>query len=408
MMRSGRTVLLLGTGALLWWVAAVEAATYTAVKNGPFNAANTWDVGLGFPSVPGDVANISGYSVTASNIGEVAASVTVNVSSSGVLKLPDLTSGPVYTNVIHANALVNVNAGGLLWVGRRQVCNHSNVVNGGTLALPAAFSFGGVVTVAGDSVISNSISGSASIDLRSAVHGGGKLTLRGLNSPNDNILLASSSTWTGNWDVADNVQVRFVTTSYPQSIPRGIRVGSGAIVHYNSTATIKGTLSGTGTNKVYQGSTFTIGATNLLGVVSPGESGPGNLTLSSYTTGSYGPTWAFASNSVYEVEIQGASLYDRVTVAGTGTGTGKVTIAAGAMLNVTLWTPTNSVTLDATIIDTSMTNGSNGVLTGSFTKINWSNTNGWQNLAVSQVDNDLHVTGSHSGPVAKGPVIMGW
>ena len=159
---------------------------------------------------------------------------------------------------------------------------------------------------------------------------------------------------------------------------------------------------------MYGSTALTIGATNLQGVVSPGDNGPGNLTLTSYSVGNYGPTLAFSSNSVYAVEIPSASSFDRVTVIGTGAGTGRVTIASGATLNVSLWTPTNNVTLDATIIDTAMTNGANGLLTGSFSTINWSNTNGWSGLAVSQVDNDLHVTGSHSGPVAKGPVIMGW
>ena len=380
---------------------------YYAARNGRFNASDvdTWDKGLGvYPTNSGDIAYISTYTVTASNVGEVAAGV-VDISAGGVLKLAIAANNT--TNTIQPNALVNVNTGGLLWVGTKQICNHSNVVNGGTLALPGGSGnpFGGVVTVAADSVISNSISSAASIDLRSATHGGGKLTLKGLNTPgSDSILLASSSTWTGNWDVADNVQVRFGTTSYPQSVPRGIRVGSGTIVNYNLTATIKGTLSGAGTNRVYQGGTFTIGTVTNRGVVSPGDvgvnGGIGTLTLTSYSpaAGKESPTLAFSSNSLYEVEMTGAASYDCVKVAGAGVGTGKVTIAAGATLNVALWTPTNSVTLDATIIDTAMTNGSNGLLTGSFSTVNWSNTTGWSNLMVTAIDNDLHITGVYTVP----------
>jgi hypothetical protein len=87
-----------------------------------------------------------------------------------------------------------------------------------------------------------------------------------------------------------------------------------------------------------------------------------------------------------------------VKVAGAGVGTGKVTIAVGATLNVTLWTPTSNTTLDATIIDTAMTNGSNGLLTGSFSTVNWSNTTGWSNLMVTAIDNDLHITGFYTAP----------
>jgi hypothetical protein len=340
------------------------------------------------------MAYITNYTVTASNIGEVAEGVVVNLGTDGRLNLPDYVSGATWTNVIHSNALVNVNAGGLLWVGRRHVCSHSNVVNGGMLALPASFAFGGVVTVASDSVISNSIS-TASIYLTSAVHGSGKLTLKGLNSTVDNVLLASSSTWTGSWDVADGVQLRFGTTTYPQTVPRGIRVGSRATARYSSTATIKGTLSGTGTNMVYDSSTFTIGTATNQGVLSPGDGGVGTLTLTSYTVG-FSPTLAFSSNSVYAVDVQGTSSYDRVTVVGTGTGTGRVTIAAAAALNVTLWTPATNLSLDATIVDTATTNGSNGLLTGSFSTITWSNAAGWTGLVVTNINNDLRVQGSYT------------
>jgi hypothetical protein len=261
------------------------------------------------------------------------------------------------------------------------------------LALPASFAFGGVVTVASDSVISNSIS-TASIYLTSAVHGSGKLTLKGLNSTADNVLLASSSTWTGDWDVADGVQLRFAGTSY--SIPRGIRVGSRATAHYKASTTIKGTMSGSGTNKVLTSGTVTIGSATNQGKVSPGDSGAGNLTLTSYSSGNYGPTLAFSSNSVYEVEVTGTSTCDRVTVVGTGTGVGKVTIAAGAALNVTLWTPAGNATLDAKIVDTVKGNGTAGTLTGSFSKTNWSNTNGWTGLVVTNIGNDLFVKGQYT------------
>jgi hypothetical protein len=243
-------------------------------------------------------------------------------------------------------------------------------------------------------VISNSTP-SSGIDLRAQTHGSGKLTLMHARDTlgANNIAFANGSTWTGNWDFTDGVQERIDFTDL--SVPRGVRMGSGAVVYYKTVTTIKGTLSGTGTNLVYQTSTLTIGTTTDQGVVSPGDGGPGNVTLTSYSSsaGNYSPTLAFSGKSVYEVDIRGPSSYDRVTVAGTGTGTGKATIAAGAVLNVTLWTPTDSGTLDATILDT--TGGGGGLLTGAFSTINWSNTSGWSGLAVTKVDNDLHVTGRY-------------
>jgi hypothetical protein len=366
---------------------------FHAVMNGPFNAPSTWGVSAGYPAASGDVAFIAGWTVTATSVGEVGAGVTVNLSNGGILKMPD--SGSAKIDVIHANAAINVNAGGLLWVGTRISCNHSTTLNGGSLALAQRFSspaypFAGVLNVVADSVISNSTP-NCGIDLRAQTHGSGKLTLMHARDTlgGNNIAFASGSTWTGNWDFADGVQERFHSTTL--SIPRGVRLGSGAVAYYVPVTTIKGTLSGTGTNLVYQGSTLALGTTTDRAVVSPGDGGPGNVTLTSYNN-NYSPTLAFSGNSVYEVDIRGPSAYDRVTVVGTGTGTGKATIAAGAVLNVTLWTPTNSGTLDATILDT--TGGGGGLLTGAFSTINWSNTNGWSGLAVTKVDNDLHVTGS--------------
>jgi hypothetical protein len=259
-----------------------------------------------------------------------------------------------------------------------------------------------VLTVTADSVISNSASASG-IALVTQTHGNGKLILmHAIDTLGaDNIWLAAGSTWTGDWDIADNVQERFNTTTYPQTIPRGIRVGSGAVVYYRTEATIKGVLSGTGTNLVAQVSILTIGTSTNQGVVSPGDSGPGTLTLAGYNSSptNCSPRLAFASNSVYAVDIQNASSYDRVAVVGMGSGTGRVTIAAGARLNVLLSAPAENVSLDATIIDTARTNGSNGLLTGSFSTVNWSNTNGWTGLVVTNVDNDLRIKGEYTaGP----------
>ena len=368
---------------------------YYAVTNGPFNVSSTWGVTNGYPSAAGDVGFIAGWTVTATNIGEVGAGVTVNLSGNGVLQLPAYASGTTKTNVVHSNAVVNVNAGGLLWVGARNSCNHSNTLNGGTLALPPrGYAFNGVLTVAADSVISNS-SVANGIELKSRAHGSGKLTVMYARDTlgADNIAFVTGSTWTGNWDFADNVQERIGSTAL--SVPQSIRVGSGAAAAYSVATTIKGTLSGTGTNLVSTGATLTIGTSANQGIVSPGDSGPGTLTLSSYSSGNYGPVLAFASNSIYAVDIQNASSYDRVTVMGTGTGTGKVTIATGARLNLSLSTPTENVALDATIIDTARTNGANGLLTGSFSAVNWSNTNGWTGLVVTNIDSDLRVQGNY-------------
>ena len=46
------------------------------------------------------------------------------------------------------------------------------------------------------------------------------------------------------------------------------------------------------------------------------------------------------------------------------------------------------------------TNGGNGLLTGSFGTVNWSNATGWTGLAVTTINNDLHVQGSYTQAAA--------
>lgn len=160
---------------------------------------------------------------------------------------------------------------------------------------------------------------------------------------------------------------------------------------------IKGTRSGFGSNTLYQANAMTIGDGSGNGKLSPGDigvnGGIGAITVMSYGT-PYSSTLAFSSNSLYAVDITGTSAYDRVTVIGTGSGTGKVTIAENVKLNVTLWTPSESVLLDVPVIDT--TGGGGGLLTGAFSTVTWSNATGWTGLVVTNVNNDLRVQGSYT------------
>jgi hypothetical protein len=80
-------------------------------------------------------------------------------------------------------------------------------------------------------------------------------------------------------------------------------------------------------------------------------------------------------------------------------GLGVCVISNGATLNVALWTPTNNVSLDATIIDTRSGTGGEGTLTGSFSTITWSNAAGWTGLVVTNIGNDLRVQGNYTAVI---------
>jgi hypothetical protein len=381
-----------GTIAILDWL------PFYAVRNGRFNAsdADTWGQGLGiYPASAGDVANISGWTVTASNVGEVLAGVVVNVSgsgsSTGVLWLAD--PGPA--SFVMSGVTVNVNSGGVYRiVTDNNVSNSTTVLNGGTLAF-AGGSFGAtsIININSDSLITPV--SSAACTVLGVANGTGKLTLTA-DAGNDGIKFAAASTWSGAWDFQGNMRFN---PPQQRSYPGDVRVASGKTMSIVGGLMIKGTRSGFGSNTFYLANAMTIGDGSGNGKLSPGDigvnGGIGAITVMSYGT-PYSSTLAFSSNSLYAVDITGTSAYDRVTVIGTGSGTGKVTIAENVKLNVTLWTPSESVLLDVPVIDT--TGGGGGLLTGAFSTVTWSNAAGWSNLAVTAIDNDLHITGLYTAP----------
>ena len=265
--------------------------------------------------------------------------------------------------------------------------------------------------MAGDSTLEID-SGGHSV-FKPIAHGAGKLTIVGGNVDGRmEIGLAAGSTWTGDWNIACTGSVRSATgTQITNNFARGLRLGPGAALSSvnGGTALLPGTLTGSGDLIGYQTHTWTIGSG---GTVSPGDvgvsNGVGNLKCSSSISNN--ATLIFASNSTYVVDIAGTttSQYDRVTVrdTGAGNGTGIVQIVSGAILTVNLWTPAADLnSLDVTIIDTATGTGGEGVLTGSFSTINWVHERGWKNLAATMVNNDLHVTGQFVKP-AKGTLLL--
>jgi hypothetical protein len=377
-------------------IAILDRLSFYAVRNGRFNASDvdTWDKGLGvYPMNSNDIAYVSSFTVNTMSAGEVMNGVAVDVSSGGVLNCGN--SGSMVTNAIHSNATVTVNAGGTLRVdGQNNVgCRNVNL-NGGTLTFGGG-SFGAtsIININSNSLITPV--SSAACTVLGVANGTGKLTLTA-DAGNDGIKFAAASTWSGAWDFQGNMRFN---PPQQRSYPGDVRVASGKTMSIVGGLMIKGTRSGFGSNTLYQANAMTIGDGSGNGKLSPGDigvnGGIGAITVMSSGT-PYSSTLAFSSNSLYAVDITGTSAYDRVTVIGTGSGTGKVTIAENVKLNVTLWTPSESVLLDVPVIDT--TGGGGGLLTGAFSTVTWSNAAGWSNLAVTAIDNDLHITGLYTAP----------
>jgi hypothetical protein len=384
-----------------------DVAIFTAVTNALFNAADTWTP-AGGPPLAGDTAIITDKTVTASNSAHIAGGTIVNVSATGNLTLA--ASGGTWSGFT-----VNVLTGGTWWVKSLNTIqtNVTATLDGGRLYLDGSGSpvMYGQVTAASASSVEISSGGYPAF--KPIAYGTGTLTVAGGNvEGRTEIGLAAGSTWTGDWNIACTGSVRSATgTQITNNFARGLRLGPGAALSSvnGGTALLPGTLTGSGDLIGYQTHTWTIGAG---GTASPGDAGVsngvGNLKCSSSTSNN--ATLIFASNSTYVVDIAGptTSQYDRVTVrdTGAGTGTGIVQIVSGAILTVNLWTPAADLnSLDVTIIDTATGTGGEGVLTGSFSTINWVHERGWKNLAATMVNNDLHVTGQFVKS-AKGTLLL--
>ena len=384
-----------------------DVAIFTAVTNALFNAADTWTP-AGGPPLAGDTAIITDKTVTASNSAHIAGGTIVNVSATGNLTLA--ASGGTWSGFT-----VNVLTGGTWWVKSLNTIqtNVTATLDGGRLYLDGSGSpvMYGQVTAASASSVEISSGGYPAF--KPIAYGTGTLTVAGGNvEGRTEIGLAAGSTWTGDWNIACTGSVRSATgTQITNNFARGLRLGPGAALSSvnGGTALLPGTLTGSGDLIGYQTHTWTIGAG---GTASPGDAGVsngvGNLKCSSSISNN--ATLIFASNSTYVVDIAGTttSQYDRVTVrdTGAGNGTGIVQIVSGAILTVNLWTPAADLnSLDVTIIDTATGTGGEGVLTGSFSTINWVHEQGWKNLAATLVNNDLHVTGQFVKS-AKGTLLL--
>jgi hypothetical protein len=347
--------------------------------------------------------------VTTTNAAEVADGVTVSIGSGGTLRL--LNSGAAI-EPLHRNSAVTINAGGTLQVEQKNTVNGSITLDGGRLYTASGVEtetiISGPLTVAQASVVQ--------LCNRSRVspvgHGAGKITVTGGNVDGRSCFgMQTNSDWTGDLDLAYTGSVRGVTgLSLAKTIPANLRLGSGAMFsHYNFSTTgwsgLPGVVSGNGTLTGYQSFTWEVSST---GTMSPGEAGVsggvGNLKVAATTSvTNYTATLRFRSGSKYDCAFAGlgGAMYtnDCITVTGMLNGLGVCVISNGAALNVALWTPTNSVTLDATIIDTRSGAGGEGALTGTFSTVTWSNVTGWSNLMVTAIDNDLHITGFYTAPV---------
>jgi hypothetical protein len=388
-------------------------AAFTAIADGRFNAAATWDApgGVSGPPLAGDTAGITNRTVETLTANEVPVSAIVNLSRTGNLRCRD--SGATLSPVA-ATATINVSTGGTL-----RVDNLNNLVgtvnlNGGRLMQQngSDIQAGATLNVNADSEIAAAASGDR-CRIRAAVHGTGKLTVTGNpgSVTSDGFAFAAGSTWSGAWDIRSG----YVRINTAQALPGDLRIANATAVSHTGTGiTIKGVRSGGGSNQVYQAGILTVGNGTLdtpgRGWWSPGDVGinddVGVATFGNEgVSAGYSPTLRFASNSVFVADIRGVTpdRCDRTVAFGMGSGTGKVNIVTGAILTVNLWTPTGPVTLNAKIIDTTTGKGGNGVLTGSFRQTNWVNSRGWKNLGVTVADNDLYVTGEYP---PRGTVIL--
>jgi hypothetical protein len=377
-------------------IAVRDVATFTAVTNASFNAADTWTP-VGGPPQAGDTAIITDKTVTASNSAHIAGGTIVNVSATGNLTLA--ASGGTWSGFT-----ISVLTGGTWWVrtGNTIQTNVTATLAGGRLYLEGQYgspAMYGQLTVASASTLEIDSGGHSFFS--PIAHGAGRLTIVGGNVDGRMVIgLAAGSTWTGDWNLAFTGSVRNVDgTQITNTFARGLRLGPGASLSslFGGTALLPGTLTGFGELTGYQ--TFEAWIIGAGGTLSPGDAGVsngvGNLKCSS--SSNYNATLTLAANSTYAVDIAGttADLQDRVTVrdTGNGTGTGIVQIATGAILTVNLWTPPGVTTLNAKIIDTATGTGGEGVLTGAFSVTNWVNASGWRELAVVKSNNDLYVTG---------------
>ena len=394
-------------------IAILDRLPFYAVRNGRFNASNvdTWGQGLGiYPSSAGDKATITNYTVTAiNNVWETASGVTVDIGTGGTLLLGTQTN-PI--EALHPNSAVTINAGGTLRVEGNNTVSNAITLNGGRIHLASGTEVStrilGSLTVAQASVLELA---TRSKFAPYAVYGSGKLTVNSAVTVEGRTEfgMGAGSTWTGDLELSYTGQVRNVAGfQLAKTIPGNLRLGPGAAFWtYNAGTSgwsgLPGVVSGSGTLASRQTTQWDVGAT---GNVSPGDTGVGQLKVTAdpyQSGGDFNATVRFLSGATYSAEVlgDGGSLYtnDSLVVYGDGAGTGIVTIASGTTCNITLWTPTNNVSLDATIIDTRTGTGGEGTLTGSFSTVSWSNAAGWTGLVVTNIGNDLRVQGNYTAVI---------
>ena len=371
------------------------AGVYNDAIDGRYNASDvdTWGAGLNvYPSAAGDTANIDSNTVRAAAVGEVPAGATVNLSGGGTLRLNNQAAQT--SNVIDPAAALNIATGGTLLVGTRNSINMTApiVLNGGALGgTHYTTRIGGTIDVQSDSHINfpdyTQYFGDSGTYVVTAT-GGGNLTFNcGAYDSRMHVKFSNASTWTGNWDIQTGFPT-FYNTAY--TAPADVRIAAGAGINHIGSYSYVGTISGDGRIGIYAGNTVT-----LNGALSPGDS-VGNIDA--YSTSGGGdqtPRLQFATGSTYVVDIMGTTNaeYDYFTITGKNDGTGRIDIQSGATLDITLWTPSDNTTLDATILSALTGNGAPGQLTGSFDNVVWNASGAWKHLAVTQIGQDLHVTG---------------
>jgi hypothetical protein len=300
----------------------------------------------------------------------------VNVASNGTLEIQSTN------NVV---GTINLNGGTL---------SH-NAANGGQGNLAA----GATLNINSNSFLTPISTAITAIPrINCPAYGTGKLTLTAdAGNINAGIQFATNSTWSGAWDFQGDI--RFYSF-VQRHIPGDERVAVGKKVEFTvaTARTIKGTRSGFGTDTFASTVTSTLGEGTGNGVLSPGDGagGVGAITMSCYGN-DYSHTFVFNAGSTYTVDITGTNntAYDKLTVAGNGTGAGNVQVVDGAKLVINLWKPVVQTFLDATIINGSGAKIGEGDFTGNIT---WNTTAEWSDLAVSWDGPDLHVTGTFEAP----------
>lgn len=193
---------------------------FNAVKNGRFNAPETWNEpeGVKGPPIPGDTANIwSNVTVVVETSDEIQNATTVNVADGGELHCENRASPG---SSISTGATLNVSAGGILVIASNHTLGCTVNLSGGTMALDHG-TVGGTLNVNTDSQIF--LAGDTGT-ISASMHGHGKLTLNGIGQPLARLQcdFEPDSDWLGGWDIRCNVL--FVCTDCERTFSGDARV----------------------------------------------------------------------------------------------------------------------------------------------------------------------------------------